>query len=363
MIKVEESSIARITSPELSQRVDEVRERWQSKTYEDICRETEEATSIAPTEDSAGIVVLEPQTKDVDETQSLAIAFPYQNAWWPHHYVRARVAQQIIAPNSRTLVLPNNSIGEEFQYYDLDNLSDEDVARMESGSVRPVVEQQVRTLERYSKEQSLGQLMVTGYSFGGRIAIEMASMGKRDIEIVAVNADEMPSQGGRSKSGLRDDFLKSNKGPAGGLRQAAQSADIPALASAMRRDRMLAGRVRFGLSTLTRSGKLTHAAMTGSMIDRIIWTNHNHPDLPIKLGHIAGSHLFNPDYLDENRKRDTFVQKGVRSLHVVKYDGRNLQSHASGDNPFVHALTAYDGLINTPNKLAGMYHMAKPLTD
>ncbi len=354
MIKVEETSIAHITSPELSQRIEEVRERWQPVTYDDICRQTAAAEVIAPTLNSAGAVILEPETGEIDETQSLVLPLPYQNAWWPHHYVRARVFQQVVAPNSRVIVLPNNSLRKDEQYYDLSTITDEEKYQLEHGSTRPIVERQMRTLEKIDDEQSLGKVGLTGYSFGGRIAIDMASMGVRDIDITAVNVDEMPSKAGRSAATLRNDFLKSG----GDIRKVAREADIPALSATMRRDRMIIGMVRFGLSTLTREGKLTHKAITNNIMDRMSWANRHYPDMPIKVGYIAGSRLFSPDYLNERDKPSTFFQQGIRSLHVVQYSGQGLHAHATGDNPFTHALMAHDGLVNTPVKLEDKYHIA-----
>lgn len=313
--------------PLMDQDVLAVHERWQSVDLHDIRQAMPQPTVIDVGKCSVRAVVMDPQTKDVNENHTLVLGLPHQQAWKPSMYIRSKMLQDIVAPNSRLVVFPNNTIGD--RYYDL---TKDEQAKLSAGDISPYAEMQLRVLQTLK----LSRVALTGYSLGGFSALAMGAVGSDKVEISHINADEVPSRN-RNPKQLRKDFMKSG-GPKE-QRQAIEDAKLPALSQALNIPRLTADYIRFGLTDVVSAvrpseNKALHHAMAGSVGDKIRRSLVNNPDTTIKIGHVEGSHLFKGSI-------ETITSNTVR---VVTYTGEGSHLHPTGDNPIAHALMAKDGI-------------------
>lgn len=316
-------------TPQLEEGIYEVREKWSQVTYDDVLGQMQDVQMIEPTETTSRAAILTPEGNDFDEDQSVVLALPHLQGWIPHHYIRARVMQQLIAPDKRVIVMPNNTIRQ--QNYDLSALSTDECEKMSRGDILPLADRQMRTLESIDKLKSfgtLGRVSLTGYSLGANIVLGMASAESNSIEVDRVNADEAVSDNLRTAaSDVQSDFMKS--GGALDPWHAKQASKIPALSSALRSNRMAWDWIRFGVMNFTPHGKLMRGAMTSSI--NLLLSD----DIPTKIGHIENSKMFNPS---------SIVHLGRNVIDVVRYEGEGFRGHPSADDVFVHALMVNDGL-------------------
>lgn len=315
----------------VSDMVELVREPWSLLSLQDVRAEMSDPEIV----DSGVLHVGEravryaavlPEAGVRDETSSIVLSLPYLNTWDDHHYIRAKVLQQIVAPTSTVIVLPNNSFG-----LDAYQLTESDRQRLSQGDIAPISELHMRFLEK--SPQTLGDLILTGYSFGGRNVLGIAGVGSDTIGITHVNADETPSKQGRTTKELRKDFMRS--GGMGDLRRAVQESEIPALSKAMSLGRMSLGLTLFGLKDMSRDSRITRAAMTGSAEGLVTQAIQQLGSKKIKIGSVEGSRLFDHDSLSEHT---------LSAVDNVQYRGDLFHGHPSGDNVILHALMARDGL-------------------
>lgn len=319
-------------TPEMGLAVADSQVSWINTSYDDVVEAATATPSSELTEFHSRAFVLQPETRDFDETKSVALALPHLNGWTPHHYIRAKVMQQVVCPDNRLIVFPNNSFGQT--NYDLKNLNDKQVRMFENGSMKPVAIKHMRTLEELNRKQPLGSVALSGYSLGGNIVLSMANLESDSVEVTNVNADETPSKVNRMPSELKKDFMQS--GGVGELRSAIQESEIDALMSAMRINRMALDLARFGIKSLGKDAKLVAQGMSDSIGLELLSLSGKSDKLQVKLGYVEGSRIFDPTAISKK----TFAQ-------VTAYGGKGFHKHASGDNPYVHALMANDGLNPT----------------
>lgn len=317
---IHETSVAELYRP-IQEEILKVRQSWEHKTLADVQAKMPEAEYVGTYDGrSMRAVVLDPEDER-DEQTTYALILPHQQDWTPHHYIRARVKQQIIAPDSRWIVLLNKNAHTFFP---------EEQEQLAAGDGRPQAEQQIQALEQLSS----GMTKLDGYSKGGLDALRLAALGSDKIEIVAVNADEIPSKIGRNTKELRGDFMSSG-GPLT-LRKVIRSADILALSEAMSDPRLVADMGRFALASFKKENQLMETTMTGSADMLMGEAARQLPDGAVKVGFIEGSKLFDPQSLSPSV---------FRVIRLIRYYGAGFARHASGDNPILNAAMSHDGLV------------------
>jgi len=268
------------------------------------------------------IAVLNPRGDEIDDTNTLVVTLPHEQAWKPSMQLRTELLRQIVAPDSRAVVFPNNT-WQKRSYYGFDN---DTCSRMANGDIRPFAEKQVRVLEKLG----VSKVSVTGYSLGASAGIGIAAVGSPDIEITHVNADEAPSANRDAKQ-LQKDFMSS--GGWSEQRAAIAQSAIPALSRAQLSPKLAMDYANFGLSTLVKENKALLQAMAGNISPLVETAVANYPDMKMKIGYVAGSLLVDAASLE--------LPKYAR---LVEYSGSGSQMHATGDNIVAHALMALDGL-------------------
>jgi hypothetical protein len=320
---------------ELTEYIDkDVREahaRWQTMSLGQVVARMPE-----PTETKYGrAVILEPEG-DFDENRTVVLCLPHQQAWKPSTAIRALFMQDAVAPSSRLVVLPNNTVGQK-PYYTFDNAQAETIA---SGRMFPFYENQTRLLEKLGIQ---GEIDLTGYSLGAMTAAGIASMGSEKWRVRVVNADEAPNKD-REVKDLKVDFLKS--GTWTDHRQAIRDTTIPVLADALSAPRLAADYARFGLSTRIPENVALEAGMAASNFNFMVQAVAGmHAGIVIKLGQVAGSRITDVEGLAVTAEAaDT---RGAVA-HVM-YTGHGAHRHATADNVVAHALMYSDALSRLPS--------------
>jgi pimeloyl-ACP methyl ester carboxylesterase len=251
----------------------------------------------------------------------MVLGLPFQQGWKPSMYIRAEYARQLIAPDSRMVVLPNNTNKEQFYAF-----SGEDRAKMADGNLDPFFERHLRVLEELDVR---GEALLTGYSMGALTAVGIAAKCSNTFGVRVINADELPV-GGRKPKELKKAFMKS--GGWGEQRKAIADAKISALSSALNTGRLALDYAQFGLSTFDADNKALHAGMArgdfGGLLRR---AQANSPEATIKLGHVVGSQLFLPS-----------AEVDLNGFDIREYTGDATHMHATGDNVAAHALMILD---------------------
>ena len=320
--------------PAMQERIQEVTERWQTVSYEDVQRDTLAAQTFEPREDNSRAIILEPLSTEVDEMRTVVLALPHLQKWQPHHYIRARIMQQIVAPNNRVIVFPN-SLDRENPDYDLSKFKDHEIECLRDGDLSPVAERHMSTLEHLDGQLYLGDIALSGYSLGGKTVLAMAEAGSSEFNVTHLNADETPSKSERTPKELEKDFLKS--GGIFKLRRSSRDAGLPAMNSARRLDRFAADLAGFGVaSKLSDAAKIMHESMAGSVQDLVHEAKTEWPNMRVKMGYVENSLLFDPSSVS-----------GEDNVDLVNYSGPEFLGHTSGDNVILHALMVNDG-INRP---------------
>lgn len=335
MIEVEKRTLEEVTSPEILTRVEEVREYWAEKTREDVARAAvQDVVDIPATADTSRAIIIKPDSSDIDETETIVLDAPGMNGYYDHIFLRAKVMQQIIAPEKRVVLLPNNGNGQA--NYDMVNvLTPAQRDAFKKGNMTPLAENRVRTLEGLDQKFSLGRLGLTGYSQGGKMAIQTAlAANSSNLDIFGVNSDEAPSKKDRTAFGMSRDFMKSS----GNWGEAVNASGVAALDSVLSPTKRLIGMTRFTLvDNMTADAKLMRGGMSGDInfdVYRLAVMN----DIALKLGYASDSGVFSPRGIAKN---PAFADTDLR---IREYYGDGIHQHASGDNIVSHALMVNDGL-------------------
>lgn len=296
-------------------------ERWQALSMADIHRDMPEPT----TTEYGRAVVLEPRDGDWNGS-TMVVGAPYRQAWKPSMYIRMGLAHQALMPNSRMVVLPNNSVGDSYIH-----LPEAQLDQVAGGNMRPFYEQQARILEALDTK---GEVVLTGYSLGALTALGLAGVNSDKYEVTLVNADEPPT-GDRDSKTLQKDFLAS--GGWGDQRAAIADANIPVLSRALSAYRLGMDYVRFGVTSFDTFSRAVMEGIAHQDFGELLKSAREAlPDVTFKIGHVAGSRLVRVDQ----------VPADMAVIHA--YSGAGAHKHATGDNPVAHALMIVDAVDVSP---------------
>ncbi len=291
----------------------EVHERWAVKSLDEFRTETADYVTISRNGHTTTSVVLDPAGERDDTT--VVLALPHQQAAKDSMLIRARFAQETIAPHSRMILLPNNS--DKGQYYDF---SENEAARLRM-SLLPLAERQMRMLEALKVENAV----LSGYSLGGLAVAALAAMPNSSINVLGVNIDEAPAKNGRTAKELQKDFLSS--GGWGAQRGAIKDAQLPILSEVQSIPGLAIDYARFGLASLNKTNKAIASGMAGNTLAAYLnRIRAQYPDAALKIGKVVGSKLLE---IDDD---------------VIVYSGEGTHLHATGDNPVAHAAMMLHGL-------------------
>jgi len=317
-----------LVNPDIQSRIDQVHDYWAGRSFRDVVAEMPAAQPVAIDDmRDVQLVEIEPRLGEADNSRAILLAQPYLNGYTPHHYIRAKTLQLLAGPNHSVWLLPN-SVDRKPAY----TFTAEEKARLAEGNMLPFGEVFSRAFEVIDRQRKygLGALSIAGYSQGGLTSLAMGAT-SAELNIERINADETPSMTDRDSKTLRKHFQTST-----GLTDlpgAVKDAGIHALSQAMNLPRLSLDLARFGKATFTSEAKLLNEAMKGSadyLVERAVAKG-----ILVKLGYVAGSHLFDPESI-------TTESEGLK---VVRYDGTMFnRKHATGDNVIAHAVMADQGL-------------------
>lgn len=275
-----------------------------------------------------GGVVLGPKNGEVDESRSIILATQYLQDWKPYMYVMCELTRQIVAPNSRMLVLPNNT--RQQTYYDF---SKEDIQRIDSGDMTPFYDMMVRTVEAVQTKgiMQLGHVAATGSSQAGLTVLGMASKNSDKFNIAVVNADEAPTKERPGK--LQKDFFKS--GTALGHRASARDAKLPVMNELTTWQKLIPDYARAMKESKSPLGTaLRHAMEKPDFAELVRTVLRRSPSTAIKIGSIAGSLLTRFEDIPEDPR--------ILRRH---YTGAGAHKHATLNNPFFVALATVEAIL------------------
>jgi len=319
---VEATSIDKLNLQYASE-VERALEYWEGKDLDDIRCEMDQVTVVEDTYrwQSRMYEVL-PTGDDIDTTETIVLGLPFLNDMAPRQYIRARTLQQIVNPRASVIVLPNND-HKDSSY----RLNPDDRLRLMRGDTKVLGEIWISALERMESSRTLGEVSLTGFSQGGFTVLNMGAVGSDKLNVVSINADEVPSKSGRSARDLKKDFMAG--GPLDVPKEARESG-IEALAQAQSVPRFALDIMRFAVQAQRRDSKILQSAMSGSVngiLEEVL-----RQGVSVKVGGVEGSPIFDPESIEA---RDS-------GLRVVTYSGG--RGHATGDNAIKHGLMAAHGI-------------------
>jgi hypothetical protein len=314
-------------TPYLTDEVMAVHQEWRSKSVADVMQAMPEVTST----EYGQAYVLQPKA-DYDGT-TVVLGLPHQQAMKPSMAIRAQYLQDVVAPDSRIVVLPNNTIGDRDYYHFSDG---ERTLATGSGdrksSLQFFYDNRVRLLDTLGVID--GKVNFTGYSLGGLTALGSAVSASQHMEVGVVNVDEAPNLE-RTPKQLQKDFMAS--GGWGDQRKAIEDAALPALSEALSPARLLADYGRFALATLIPENNALHAGMSGAEFDQQIASSLSYlRDSFIKVGRIDGGQV--ADEATFNEYASYVPYRDNPNISFVQYSGKAAHKHPTGDNAVAHAL-------------------------
>ena len=278
------------------------------------------------------VAVINPDTKDFDETRSLVVLLEYLQGYSPAHYMRAKVMQQYAAPNNRVILVPGA------EAMDLSGaLSDEEKSELASGDYRPFANMVAEVVEHADHKKKFGTIDITGPSQGALSALGMVGVKNLYCDIGKVVAVDPVSKTDRSIMGL----LVDNFTGSGSVGDAVKRSGIPAQQEAMSGLGFTKDIAKFlGKMLFTAEAHLIGRGMTGSA-EGLITDALNQPKLDegaMSIYYIEGSKIFDPLSLsDETRSRVRITQMQA---------SENTDKHMTINNLPFHAAMVNDGILN-----------------
>lgn len=317
----------------------EVREtHWANKNLADVRKEMREQFpamyQFVSTGENQGMnvgLLLPRRGVEVDMKKLVVIKLAHQQGFDDAHYIMARVLQDMICPEARVLVLPNDSLSQQNYFFNFEQKN-----RLAKGDYSPIPEIQNRAIEIVLNGEQDVDVLVSGYSKGGNDALWVPKIGSTVFNLIGVNSNELLSATGRTAKGVIKDFGRS--GGWNDQRAAIAQAEIPALSEANNARRLMIAYGRFGINQFTRLSKLSLQSMTGSVDDLLREAiARMHADNTISIVSIDGSYMFDPKSISETNQSKLGA--------VLNLNGDLYHKHASADDPFIQARMVILGII------------------
>lgn len=311
-------------------RFEAVSQSWRDVSLESVVAQMPGMTTVKTYGDTpVNMVLLKPNHGDVDDTKTIVRFSEFLNGYNPVQWIGAEVTRQLVAPNSLMIMMPNNSFGQANHI--VPNAPDA-IELFSRDALNTLARNKWTALDHIDRNKyRLGKIGLTGWSFGANMALAVASLEDRQLEVMAVNADEPVSKTGRTAKELSKDFMKS--GGFGEQRQAGKDSGITAINQAFSVSRLALDYLKFGIASQGKEAKQLLESMTGDVNELVKRSLSNNPDIQIKLGQMVGSLIFDP--------RSVQRQNGVQ---VVSYDQPTNRRHATVNNPLVQGYMAHQGL-------------------
>jgi hypothetical protein len=294
-----------------------VHEQWSQKSYRDVLGGIPPIKTIGSGTEARGHWDL-PHNRPAEDTERTVVLYtPHLQGAKPAMFIRSAVARDVVAPNSRMVVFPNNSVANEFY-----TPTDDEIHRLAYGNLKVSAERDVRALERLGVK---GKVAVSGYALGGLQAAALASVGSDQFEVDVLNADEAPNKF-RTAEDLRGTFLVS--GTWREQRAAVADAALPALSAALNVPRLAIDYANYGFQSLSRHSRIMLQAMANSrpnLVELINDAQRRNSEIAVKLGYVSGSAI-------------TYSAQWHEYTNWAKYSGEAAHAHPTGDNVMAHAL-------------------------
>ncbi len=313
-------------TPLIDDRARGLHDMWQKMSHSDWLG-LMPGTELVPVSDTQSVKIAEVNPPgDYDPERALVLFLPHAQAWKPHMWMRAAVARQLAAPDSRMIVFPNNGYKDEAY-----TLSDHDTSK----GYKPLAEQFARVLEK----KGVGQVALVGYSLGGILAPAVAAVNSDKFQTLHIGSFEAPNVN-RTDKELKDAFMADGLG---NFRASVADAEIPALSKAMSLGRFGLDLYKFWRTNATdpTNQYLTKMMEKGLLTNKLlVEAGAVDPETVITVGRMATSAIAaSPKALPGN-----FVLHSVDRFNFRSYSGPYDHGHTTGDNIFAHGLMIKDAL-------------------
>ena len=281
--------------------------------------------------EGADIAVVQPEG-EVDETKTILLPLEFNQGITPAHYMRAKVLQQYLAPESRVVIVPNSSADDS--HVDMSLLSEYSKKRMSEGDYMPYASLLHRSVAEADVRHNFGTMAIVASSQGALTGLAFAT--SEMVPVSNVLAHETPSKSGRSAKQLGKDFNKSGGGVFG-LKNAIADSEVRAQRQAMRfPDRYTRDIVKFAKRSMTHpDAKLLAEAMSGSAEYLASPATKNLGMYAVVFSYAKGSLVFDPESISDETKA---------LAPVIELTGERLekQAHATSNNLRLLAALAYN---------------------
>lgn len=270
-----------------------------------------------------------------DNDLTLVFSLPHAKTWdkSPASFVIAETVRQIVDPNARMIVLPNNNVGE--QAYDFTNV---ERAKIAKGDLTPITEKDLELIHHLGAKS----LLTLGYSFGAMRMASLAGNLGEDFRLQGAVLLGMPNVVSREERGpisLRAKFASQKKH----IIPEVNKLFVPAL-SEFEHTRGWADRFRFelGLLKYTLGGNLTstnnalnNSILSTAFFDDVSRIIKNNKDTKIILGSATDDPVspIEPVAKFVKQIKEQSLKSSVE--HVI-YDG----NHITHSSPFMLGLLA-----------------------
>lgn len=302
----------------------EIYEQWQQKDLSTVVAEMPRPEIInLPDGGQQKVVELSPPSGEYDG-RDIGYVLAHAQSWKPSMYIRQRIAQEILFPDSRMLVFGHNNPRDEWY-----SLNKEKTDMIKDGDFAPLGETIAAALE--AKKSTRRQL--AGWSLGGIVAVATGRASLDTAHVSDVASLDAPNKT-QDKKALRKDFMVDGLASQA---KAVRDAELPALRNALSKPRLAWDIGRFGLATLQAANAANELGMTHSRYeDDILQLAQDSPGTVITLARVANSAI-NDQGRNEDIVERVRAEAGQQNVRSIEITGGQLHGHATADNPRRHA--------------------------
>lgn len=321
----------------------EVHERWRATSLDQVIAKMPETQLGNADHNAIRYVDLRPASGEYDPDETVVMTLPGAKTWSAETYMTSEIMRQILAPNGRMIVFPNNNLGQTNYRYTRD-----EARRVAGGDLAPLSERQARLVAALGIDSVK---LVIGHSFGAAAGATFGRVASNTLQIRANALDEAPNTfiGGRKGLALRLAMIREGKQVIPGIHAVELAAfdeatnTLPGVKEALRYNRALGAYALGG--NLTRESVASNKFMVDdSFFDDVSSMLSISPTASIVISNATG---FKPDgtpngaigsTVSSHDELEAFVNAlnngwdDKRAAHI-SYDG----SHITAGTPFVLA--------------------------